>query len=99
MIQHETGGNLVEILEKIASTIRARYQFFGRLRTLTAEAKLSGIVLACLPFVAFALIYLFRPTYLRPLFTDLLGFAILGAGATLWILGGLWMRKLARVDF
>ena len=49
--------------------------------------------------MAFALIYLLRPAYLEPLFTDILGLLTLGAGATLWVLGGLWMRKLSRVDF
>lgn len=99
VVQHETGGNLVEILEQIASTVRGRFQFFGKLRTLTAEARLSGIVLACLPFVTFTILYVMRPAYLAPLFKDSLGLLTLASGAASWLIGALWMRTLAQVDY
>ena len=50
IVQKETGGNLVEIIEKIADTVRARYKFQGKLRGLTAEGRMSSYVLGALPF-------------------------------------------------
>ncbi len=99
IIQHDTGGNLVEILERIADTVRERFKFYGKLRALTTEAKLSGVILSVLPFVAVALVLILRPTYLQPLIEDSLGHLLLGVGVALWALGGLWMRRLSRVDY
>lgn len=99
IIQHETGGNLVEILETIAHTIRERFKFFGKLRALTTEVRLSGYVLGALPFVCGLAIAVLNPKYLQPLLTDALGRAIVVGGLLLWGFGGLWMRRLAQVDY
>ncbi len=99
IIQHETGGNLVEILETIAHTVRERFKFFGKLRALTTEVRMSGYVLGALPFVCGLAIALLNPTYLRPLYQDALGLAIAGAGLLLWLAGGFWMRRLSQVDY
>lgn len=99
VIQHETGGNLVEILEKISFTTRERYKFYGKLRGLTAEGKMSGIILGGLPFVCSILIMLLNPGYVTPLFTDRLGQIFLISGITLWVLGIFWLNAMSRVDF
>jgi tight adherence protein B len=99
VIQHETGGNLVEILEQIAHTVRERFKFYGKLRALTAEGKISGYILGALPFLCFAVVAMLRPNYLEPLLNDPLGHLILLGGLIVWALGVLWMRKLARVDY
>jgi tight adherence protein B len=99
IIQHETGGNLVEILESIADTVRERIKFFGKLRALTTEVRMSGYVLGVLPFVCALAIILLNPTYLRPLYQDPLGQAIAASGLVLWAAGGVWMRRLAQVDY
>lgn len=99
VIQHETGGNLVEILENIAHTIRERFKFQGKLRAVTTEVRLSGYVLGALPFVCALAIALFNPRYLEPLYADSLGRAIALLGLGLWAAGGLWMRRLAQVDY
>jgi tight adherence protein B len=99
VIQHETGGNLVEIIDKISYTIRERYKFYGKLRALTAEGKVSGIILGGLPFACALGIGLLNPQYIDPLFTDRIGQVILGAGITLWVLGIVWLNAMASVDF
>lgn len=99
VIQHETGGNLVEILEQIAHTVRERFKFYGKLRALTAEGRISGYILGALPFLCFGVVAMFRPTYLHPLLHDKLGQLFALGGLVLWGLGVLWMRKLARVDY
>ena len=52
IVQKETGGNLVEIIEKIAETVRSRYKFQGKLRGLTAEGRMSSYIVGALPFVS-----------------------------------------------
>jgi tight adherence protein B len=98
-IQHETGGNLVEILEQIANTIRERFKFYGKLRALTAEGRASGIVLGALPFICALLVALLNPGYLKPLVEDSVGRLFAIGGVSLWLLGVLWMRKLVQVDY
>lgn len=99
IIQHDTGGNLVEILDNIATTIRERFKFYGKLRALTVEAKMSGVILSVLPFVSAILVVVFNPSYLQPLVSDPIGRALLAIGFVLWTLGVVWMRRLARVDY
>ncbi len=99
LIQHETGGNLIEILENISSTIRSRYKFYGKLRALTSEARMSGRILGALPFVSGVAVAMLNYEYVAPLFTDLLGRMILFAGLLFWGAGIVWMRKLAQVEY
>jgi tight adherence protein B len=98
VIQKETGGNLVEVIEKIAETIRARYRFYGKLRSLTAEGRLSGIVLAALPFFTAAAATMFNREYMKLLVSTRLGTFFLVYAIISWVIGGLWLKKMARVD-
>lgn len=98
IIQKETGGNLVEVLEKISETIRARYRFYGKLRALTAEGKLSGLVLGILPIATGLLVSMLNPDYMRPLFTTTIGQSFLAFALVMWLGGGLWLRHMAKVD-
>lgn len=99
LIQKETGGNLVEIIENIAKTIRARYQFFGKLRALTAEGRFSGLVLGALPIGTVLLIGISRPEYFRPMLTTSMGHWFIVYGVACWIVGLLWLRSMAKVRF
>jgi tight adherence protein B len=99
VIQHETGGNLVEILEQIANTIRERFKFYGKLRALTAEGKISGYILGALPFVCLLVVALARPFYLIPLVADPIGRGLVVFGLVSWGLGALLMRALIRVEY
>jgi tight adherence protein B len=98
VIQKETGGNLVEVIEKIAETIRARYRFYGKLRALTAEGRLSGIVLAALPIVTGLMAAVLNPGYMKLLVTTKMGQFFLIYAIVTWAVGGLWLRRMARVD-
>ncbi len=76
MIQRKTGGNLAEILENISETIRARLTIQGEIRTLTAQGKLSGIIVVLLPFAVAIMIFFMSPDYMILLFTHPIGRAL-----------------------
>ena len=98
IIQKETGGNLVEILEKLSETIRARYRFYGKLAALTAEGRLSGIVLGVLPIVTGVAATAMNPQYMRMLLTTPIGRACLIYAVVSWLVGLVWLRQMAKVE-
>lgn len=99
VLQHETGGNLIEILEQISHTIRERYKFYGKLAALTAEGKVSGLVLGALPFVTTAMISIGNTDYMSVLVRDPIGHYFIAAAALLWLSGIAWLARLTKVDY
>jgi tight adherence protein B len=97
IVQKETGGNLVEIIEKLAETVRSRYRFFGKLRSLTAEGRMSSYVLAALPVGTGIFIGLANPEYTRLLITDRIGQMALGYAVVSWAVGLFWMWRMTKV--
>ena len=93
-IQRETGGNLAEILEKVAETIRARFKLMEDFRTMTTSARGSAWILCALPIVVVFLMYTINPEYMRVLVNDPRGHYVLGVAAVLQILGMLTIRKI-----
>lgn len=85
LIQRQVGGNLSEVLESIAETIRERIRIKGEISTLTAQGRISGIVISALPFAISFFIYALNPDYIKPLFIEPLGriMLILGLGGQL----------------
>ncbi|MEZ9370912.1 type II secretion system F family protein [Shewanella sp. 10N.286.51.B2] len=98
MVQKETGGNLAENIDNLAQVIRKRFMFRRRVRTLSAEGRLSAWILILLPFVLFAVIYLQTPDYVGELTGTEDGKTLLMWGAIGMTLGGLWISKLIRID-
>ena len=97
ILQKETGGNLVEIAEGLAELVRQRYRFFGRLRTLTAEGRLSSYVLGALPILTGGFLAAANPSYISLLLTNRTGNFFLGYAVLTWVVGFLWMRRMAKV--
>jgi tight adherence protein B len=97
ILQKETGGNLVEIAESLAELVRQRYRFYGKLRTLTAEGRLSSYVLGALPILTGGFLAATNPSYISLLVTNRTGNFFLGYAILTWILGFLWMRRMAKV--
>ena len=98
IVQKETGGNLVEIIEKIAETIRARYRFYGKVRALTAEGRMSSYILAALPICTGIFIGFTNPEYSSLLISDPIGHMALAYAAVTWTIGLFWMRRMAQVE-
>ena len=97
MIQRETGGNLAELLDKIASIVRERLKLQGEIRTLSAEGRLSAIILTCLPFGVGLVVNFTNPDFMSLLWTDPLGLRMVGASMFMMLVGTLWMRKTIRI--
>lgn len=94
----KTGGNLTEIFEKIAATIRERIRIQNRIRTLTAQQRLQGFVLGAMPAIIGVALFIVDPSLMGPFLSSNAGLATIGAVILLIILGGLWIRKIVRID-
>lgn len=98
LLQRDTGGNLVEILQNIAHMIRERFVFQGKVQALTSEARFTAYILGGLPFAIGTIIFLKTPTYLAPLANDPLG-RLMAVGGIIWfILGVFIMREISKVE-
>jgi tight adherence protein B len=98
LVQKETGGNLAEILDQIANVVRGRFRFQRRVRTLSAEGRMSAWVLALTPLILFAAIWMLNPDYLPLLLNDPLGGKI-AFGAFIWGgIGILLLRRIIRIE-
>jgi tight adherence protein B len=96
LIQRQTGGNLSEVLERLASLIRARLRLRSQVRTLTAEGRMQGLTLAILPFLMFGAILIVNRSYAEVLFDHR---ALLLGTAAVMGLGVLWIRRIVSVDY
>jgi tight adherence protein B len=97
LIQRETGGNLAAILESIARIIRERFKLHGRIRVLSAEGKLSAIVLAGLPFFVAFLLSWVNPDYIGTLARDPIGRVLAGLALFLMAAGIVFMKRMIAI--
>lgn len=97
-IQREVGGNLAEILDTVAETIRERETIRRQVQVLSAEGRMSIIILAGLPFVIGLYIAVVNPSYISVLFTTRIGLFMLITGSSLLVAGIAWMRKVVKID-
>jgi tight adherence protein B len=98
MLQRDTGGNLIEILENIADTIRARFLFDAKVAAMTSEAKFSALILGFLPFGVLLTLIFMNPTYLAPLMTTFAGKVIITFCVCMYSTGAFLMNEMAKVD-
>jgi tight adherence protein B len=98
LVQKETGGNLAEILENIGSVIRGRFRFQRRVKTLSAEGRLSAWILMLVPFAMFLMIYITTPGYLEILVKSSNGRQLVAICFVLMVIGALWIRRLLRIE-
>jgi tight adherence protein B len=98
-IHREVGGNLAEVLDAVGHTIRERNQIRRQVKALSAEGKLSAIVLMALPFGVTGFISLTNPGYVAKFTQSLTGFLMLGVAAVMLIVGGLWLKSTVKIKF
>ena len=97
VLQRQTGGDLAEILDKIGSLIRERFQIWGQVQALTGEGRMSGAVLLGLPVFLFVVVYQMNPDYVMLLFTDPMGKKMLTGAIVMQIIGALVIRKIVNI--
>jgi len=98
LVQKETGGNLAEILKQISGVVRGRFKLYRKVKTLSAEGRMSAWVLALVPLFLFALISVTTPDYLPILVDDPRGQKMLVYGMISGVLGILWIRRILRIE-
>lgn len=96
-IQKQSGGDLAEILDKISYVIRERFKILGTVAALTAEGRLSGVVLMALPFVLFLAVYAMNPDYVMLLFTSEEGRKMVIVAVVMQILGAFVIKKIVNI--
>lgn len=98
-INREVGGDLAEVLDHVNDTIRERSEIKGQIRSLSAEGKFSAYILMALPFGIIAMLSVANPDYIGVLFSDPLGWGMIGVSVVMMTIGGLWLRKIIDLKF
>lgn len=97
-IQAEVGGNLAELLNRVADTMRSRSRLRGEVKALTAEGRASAGMLVVMPPALGAVMFAVNPDYMMPIFTETTGHIMLGVSAVMIFVGFLWMKKVVTID-
>jgi tight adherence protein B len=98
-IHREVGGNLAEVLDAVGHTIRERNAIRRQVKALSAEGKLSALVLGALPFAIIGFLSMTNPSYLHKFTESLMGYGMLAAVVVLMLVGGFWLKKTVAIKF
>ena len=98
LILRETGGDLSETFETIATTIRERRKVSGKIKSMTQQGKLQGLILLLLPFGLGAMLYVVNPPYIIPMVTTQLGWIMIFIMLIFQGVGALWIKKIVNID-
>ncbi len=97
LVQKETGGNLIEVMDKAAAVLRDRMRLHGQIRIYTAQGRLTGWILCALPFILFILMNFLNPGYAKVLVEDPLGQKLTIGGVVLMAFGVWMIRKIVEI--
>jgi len=97
-VQRQVGGNLAEILDNIAETVRERVRLLGEVRALTGEVRISAWILGALPFVTGLALAVIQPSYITKLFDSTPGLVLTGITAVMMFIGILILRKVSQIE-
>ncbi len=98
-INREAGGDLADVLDHVGDTIRDRGQIRRQVEALSAEGRMSALVLFCLPFGVGIIMFFMNPKYFSVLFESLMGIALIVVSAVLLGVGALWLRAVVKIKF
>ncbi|MFZ5989749.1 MAG: type II secretion system F family protein [Bacillota bacterium] len=98
LIQRQVGGNLAEVLDNISSTIRERIRIKGEVKTVTAQGRMSGLIIALLPPGLALILFLINRDHISVLFKDPLGLGILGFSVFMELMGIYFIRKIVNIE-
>ncbi|MDQ7978477.1 type II secretion system F family protein [Paraburkholderia sp. SARCC-3016] len=97
-ITREVGGNLAEALESVARTLQQKLQMEGKIRALTSQGRMQGIVMTCLPLFLMAVLRFMEPAAMAPLFSEPIGWGTLAVIAVMEFLGYQAISRITRID-
>lgn len=97
-ISREVGGNLAEILNSLAETLREKQTMEGKIASLTAQGKIQGVVMTCLPLLVMFALMQIEPVAMHPLFTTWPGYLTLAVIMVMEVMGYFFIRKITRID-
>lgn len=98
LLQKETGGNLSENLEKVSKVLRSRFKLQRKIKTLSAESRLSAWILVLSPFVLFVFLSFINPAYVEPLYADPRGMTLVSGGVVSLFIGSMWIRNIINFE-
>lgn len=98
IIQRNTGGNLAELIESLAHIVRERFKFEGKVRILSAEGKMSAVVLILIPILIAGWLQFSSPEFMRPLFEEPIGKILLGIAGIMMVVGAVVMKKMVKIE-
>jgi len=97
-IAREAGGKLAEILNNITSTMRERNKLQGKIKALTAQGRMSGIIVGSLPILLAFVLYFMDPEMMRPMFTTPIGYILIGLVVLMLAIGAFLIKKIITID-
>jgi tight adherence protein B len=98
LLQKRTGGNLAEILDKLAYVIRERFKLRGRIRAVSAHGRMTATALSCIPIAVAILMFYTNPDYVKFFFDDHVGNIMMGVAIALQLVGYLIMKKIVNIE-
>ena len=98
LIQRDSGGNLAEILDNLATVVRERFKVLRQVRVHTAHGRFTGYVLLALPACLAIALSLINPEHMAPLFREPLGHKMLGGVIVMQVVGYVWIRQVIRIE-
>ena len=98
LLQKRTGGNLAEILDKLAYVIRERFKLRGRIRAISAHGRMTGLALTCIPLAVGVIMFYANPDYMRFFFFDDVGQIMLASAIALQILGYTIIKQIVKIE-
>jgi len=98
-LSQKMGGDVTEAFKRVAETIRNRYAIERKIKALTAETRMQGVVVSCIPFFIAVMFMLVAPEIMKPLVTSMAGVVVLVVILILQAMGGLLMWKLSKIKY
>jgi tight adherence protein B len=98
LLQKRTGGNLAEILDKLAYVIRERFKLRGKIRAISAHGRMTGAALSCIPIGVAVIMFYVNPDYVRFFFLDDVGNIMLACAIVLQLIGYAIMRQITKIE-
>ena len=98
LLQRRTGGNLAEILDKLAVLIRERFKLRGKIRAISAHGRMTGLALTCIPIGVALMMFYVNPDYVQFFFTDSTGQIMAGAAVLLQLIGYGVIKKIVTIE-